>query len=175
MKSKTILLFLTLFSVSCFSQTEEEVEILKSLIREEVCKGNLYIQCEKNKTYFNAKEFIEQTGLNVPQNALKELAKSATESNNGKWDPEYFNSINTLPFLNPNCLPSEQTNDVIKESGENQTIILISDPIFDSDIKHCVVSVSRRLFPGSAYGHTYFLKKVYGVWVIITVYDVWIT
>ena len=73
------------------------------------------------------------------------------------------------------CLTKKDTEQIFKETNKRQNIISISEPIFDNNYENCVIYISYRKFTGSAYGHTCFLKKVYGVWVVIDEYEQWMT
>ena len=65
------LLFLTI-STLCFSQNNSESDVLKKIIDEQIGKSTfgIYVQCEKYKTFFDLKEFKEETGLEVPEKIL---------------------------------------------------------------------------------------------------------
>lgn len=114
-------------------------------------RAEIFIQCEKSKTFFNAKAFKKQNGVEVTETVLYEMQKASEKSVEGKWE------------LNNLILNSEKT------------YLSISDPIFDSNQKHSVISVTYWKYVGSAYGQTFFLKKVYGKWTIIFTYDYWLT
>ena len=139
--------------------------------------SNIYLRCEKMKTFFDQNSFKEQTGLKVPENILEEIEKNALESNAGIWNPELIKELNYgSDFVkNEKCLTLKDADKLFNKSEERLSVILLSQPIFDSKFEHCVISISYLRFTGSAYGHTYFLKKVYGIWTVIVEYEPWMT
>ena len=72
-------------------------------------------------------------------------------------------------------MTKKDVEEIFNKTKTRQNILSISDPIFDDNYENCVVSVTYSKFPGSAYGPKYFLKRVYGVWVVIVEYELWIT
>lgn len=177
--NRTINILLILISALSYSQNSSESEIFKIIIDHEIGHGNLgiYLQCDKPKTFFDQKDFKEQTGLEVPGRILKELEKSAAKSKDGIWDSELMNDLKYGPdfIINKRCLSREEVEQLFEKTGKRQNIISISEPIFDKNYENCVVSVSYWNFTKSFYGHTYFLKKVYGVWAVVIVYETWMT
>lgn len=173
MKNRKLILILSLLSSSFYSQTNAEVEIFNEIIAHEISEGGFYIQCNKSKTYFNSTDIH----LEVPKNILQDLMEASNKSKDGVWDSEMIENLNySTDFIkSKSCLTKEDTEALFKRTGKRQTVISISDPIFDSNFEYCVVSVTYWKFTGSAYGHTYFLKKVYGLWTIILTYNPWMT
>jgi hypothetical protein len=173
-------ILLILISALSYSQNSSESDIFKKIIDHEIGKGTLgiYIQCEKAKTFFENNDFNEQTGLEVPENILKEIEINGTESNNGIWNSKLISELNfRTDFIikNKECLTKKGAEQIFKKTKRRQNIIAISEPIFDNNYENCIVSVSYSKFTGSAYGHKYFLKKVYGVWTVIVEYEQWMT
>jgi hypothetical protein len=173
-------IFLILISALSFSQNSSESEIFKKIIGHEVGKGNfgIYIQCEKSKTYFENNDFNEQTGLKVPEKILKEIKINGIKSSDGIWNSKLINDLNygtDFIIKTGKCLTKKDAEQIFKKTRKRQNIISISEPIFDNNYENCIVSVSYSKFTGSAYGHKYFLKKVYGVWTVIVEYEQWMT
>jgi hypothetical protein len=173
MKNRKLILILTLLSSSCYPQLDAKTEIFNEIITHEISEGGFYIQCDKPKTYFDSTD-IE---LEVPKNILNDLTEASNKSKDGIWDSELIKNLNySSDFIKAKvCLTKQDVEELFKRTGKRQSVLSISDPIFDSKYEHCVVSVAYWNFTGSGYGHTYFLKKVYGVWVIISTYDLWMT
>lgn len=156
-----------------------ESDIFKRVINYEIEKGilGIYVRCEKPKTFFDQNNFKEETGLQVPENILNEIEKNAKVSLDGIWDSELIKGMNyNFDFIKKkDCLTLKDVEKLFKKTGKRQIIILLSQPIFDSKFEHCIISISYSKFTGSAYGRKYFLKKVYGMWTIITEYEFWMT
>lgn len=171
MRKYISILVLTSLLSSCYSQND--AEIFREIITHEISESAFYIECDKPKTYFDSTDI----DIEIPQSIVNELVRSSDESKEGIWDSELIKKLNyNKDFIkSKNCLTKEDAETLFKKTGKRQTIISISDPIFDSNFEHCVVSVTYWEFTGSAYGHTYFLKKVYGLWTIILTYNPWMT
>lgn len=153
--------------------------MFKKIIDYEIGKGGkgMYVQCEKPKTFFDAKDFKVQTGLNVPENILNEIELNESQSKIGSWNSELINELNYgEDFIkSKKCLTKNDAEQLFKKTNKRQNIISISEPIFDNNFENCVVSVSYLKFTGSAYGKKYFLKKVYGMWTVIVEYEIWMS
>ena len=176
---RTLNILLILISTLSYSQNSSESDVFKKIIDSEIGKGTLgiYVQCEKPRTFFDQNDFKEQTGLEVPENILKEIEKNGTKSSDGIWSSELINELNYgSDFIKrKKCLTKKDAELIFKKTKKRQNIVSISDPIFDNNYENCVVSVTYWKFTGSAYGHKYFLKKVYGVWTVIVEYEQWMT
>lgn len=176
---RTLNIILILISTLSYSQNSSEYDVLRKIIDHEIGKGTLgiYIQCEKPKISFDQKDFIEQTGLKVPENILNEIEQNGTKSSKGTWKSELISKLNySSDFIKINkCLTKEDAELMLKKTRKRQNIISISEPIFDNNSENCVISITYWKFSGSAYGHRYFLKKVYGIWTVIVEYDTWMT
>ena len=173
-------ILLILISALSFSQNSSESDIFKKIIDHEVGKGTLgiFIRCEKSKTYFENNDFNEQTGLKVPEKILKEIKTNGIKSSDGIWNSKLIKELNYgtgLIIKTEKCLTKKDVEQIFKKTGKRQNIISISEPIFDNNYENCIISVSYSKFTGSAYGHQYFLKKVYGVWTVIVEYEQWMT
>ena len=166
-----------LISTLSYSQNKSEIEVFRKVVDHEITNGEIYIQCDKQKTFFDSTDYKSQTELEVPANILQELEKNAERSNDGMWEPELFAEFNYGADLlkSKNCLSKEEVEQLFEKSGKRESVISISEPIFDKNYENCVVSVTFWKFKGSAYRHSYFLKKVFGIWTIISVYKTWMT
>lgn len=165
---KTVLILITTLGNA---QNKEEPYIFRKIIEREVEKGstNIHILCEKSKTTFNPSVFKEETYLNVPKNILTEIETNSKKSNNKFWNSDLINELyNTCHFINKNCLTKREVEDLVKNTNTKQNIIAISDPIFDNNYENCIVTIAYWKFAPKSYGNKYFLKKVYGVWTILT-------
>jgi len=176
---RTLNILLILISTLSFSQNNSESEVFRKIIDYEIGKGisGIYVQCEKPKTSFDLKDFKEQTGLEVPESILKEIEINATKSNDEIWNSELISELNYgSDFIkNKKCLTKKDAELIFKKTKKRQNIVSISEPIFDNDYENCVISVIYWKFTRSAYGHKYFLKKVYGIWTVIVAYEIWMT
>ncbi|WP_278036227.1 hypothetical protein [Flavobacterium nitratireducens] len=172
------LLFLTISTLS-FSQNNSESDVFKKIIDEQIGKGTLgmYVQCEKYKTYFDPARFKEETGLEVPENILKEIETNVVKSSNGIWNSELIKELNygSSTIKSEKCLTKKEAEEIFIKTKKRQKVISISEPIFDNNYENCIVSVIYSTFTHSASGYSYFLKKVYGSWTVIAVYEIWMT
>ncbi|MCK0126984.1 hypothetical protein MWU76_21530 [Gelidibacter sp. F2691] len=172
-------ILLILIATLSYSQNNSESDVFKKIIDYEIAKGGreMYVQCEKPKTSFDAKDFKVETGLNVPENVLKEIELNESKSRIGIWNSELISELNyNEDFIkSKECLTKEDAEQLFKKTKKRQNIISIGEPVFDNNYENCVVSVSYLKFTGSAYGKKYFLKKVYGIWTVIVEYKIWMT
>lgn len=146
-----------------------------------ISRGNshtteLYIQCEKENTYFSKSEFKKQTGSNVPEEILDQIESNLNSRNPlSEWPKELgFSIFKKYGLKNKNCLTKDEIKKLFDETGR-QSIIAISDPVFDEKKEHCVVSVTYIMYHGSASGMSLFLMKVYGKWVVLDKFDHWVS
>ncbi|AWH74782.1 hypothetical protein DCS32_11620 [Dokdonia sp. Dokd-P16] len=176
---RTLNILLILIATVGYSQNNSESEVFRKIIDYEIVKGGrgMNIQCEKPKTSFDAKDFKVATGLNIPENVLKEIELNESKSRVGIWNSELINELiyNKDFIKNKECLTKKDAEKLFKKTKKRQNIISISEPIFDNKYENCVVSVRYWKFTGSAYGKKYFLKKVYGIWTVIVEYEIWMT
>ena len=176
---RTLNIFLLLITTLGYSQNISESDVFKKIIDYEIGKGvrGIYVQCEKPKTSFDAEDFKAVTGLNVPENILKEIELNESKSKIGILNSELIIALNFgEDFIkSKKCLIKKDAEQLFKKTKKRQNIISISEPIFDNNYENCVVSVSYLKFTGSAYGKKYFLKKVYGIWTVIVEYEIWMT
>ena len=177
---KRILIIISfLITVFSYSQNNSEAEVFKKVIDYEIERGSkgIYIQCEKHKTSFNLKEFKEETPLNIPKNVLNEIETNKLKSRDGFWNSELINGLNyDSNFIkSKKCLTYNEIQQLFKETNTLQNILSITEPIFDNKYENCVVSVFFSRFTHSSSGNSYFLKKVYGVWVVIHIYEFWMS
>ena len=164
-----------IFSLNCLAQKESVSEVFSIVIKENITNAKFYIGCEKSKTVFENVNFNEKTGLEVPSNILEQLRVASIESIGGNWISVFppkskiiFNKLKSY-----NCLSREKIDELFDKRKKQQSIFLISEPLFDENMEHCIISFTCIRYKGSAYGNSYFLKKVYGSWTIIAVFDSW--
>jgi hypothetical protein len=176
---RTLNILLILISTLSYSQNNSESDVFKKIIDHEIGKGALgiYVQCKKSKTYFDQTIFKEETGLEVPENILKEIEANVAKSSIGIWNSELINELNYgSDFIKSNkCLTEKEVEQIFEKTKKWQHIVSISEPIFDNNYENCIVSIIYRRSTESASGSKYFLKKVYGIWVIIAVYEIRMT
>ena len=176
---RTLTIILLFISTLSFSQGNSETVIFKKIIDQEIGKGTtgIYIQCEKAKTSFDLNDFKENTGLEVPENILREIEQNGVKSSDGTWDSELINGLNYgSDFIkNKKCLTKKDAELLFEKTQKRQNIVSISEPVFDNNYENCIVSVTYWKFNGSAYGHKCFLRKVYGVWTVVVEYEQWMT
>nr|WP_314895613.1 hypothetical protein [uncultured Flavobacterium sp.] len=176
---RTLKIILILLSTLSYSQNNSESDVFKKIIEHEIGKGTLgiYVLCEKSKTIFDLKEFKEETGLEVPENILKEIEINESKSSNGIWNSELINELNCgSGFIkSKKCLTKKEAEQIFEKTKKTQNIVSISEPVFDNNRENCVISIFYWKFTGTAFGNKYFLKKVYGAWTVIAVYEYWMT
>ncbi len=178
-----VIFFLTLFfSCKSLSQREKiESQIFRTIIFDRLVKehSEFFIECDKHVIPFDENDFLEQTGLiDLPKNVLFELKKNSKNAiKNEKWSNSLLEELNLgSGFLKlRKCLNNEGIASLFEKEEKRQTIFGISKPIFDDKKQHCVIYVSILAFPGSVSGSSFFLKKVYGKWVIVQEYDFWMS
>lgn len=177
-KQLKAIVFIVLFvqSLLNFAQEQPQKQIFERIVQHEFVNGSNYIQCLRLKTYFDKESFKSQNNSDIPENILIELEEASKQSADTSWNNELFEDQMILGFLsNSTCLTKSECEDLFDKTGERQRIVSISDPIFDLSEKHCIVSIAYWRFKGSAHGHSYFLKKVYGKWTVIFTYDTWMS
>ncbi|PKP28277.1 MAG: hypothetical protein CVU01_04520 [Bacteroidetes bacterium HGW-Bacteroidetes-18] len=178
-----VIFFLTLFfSCKSLSQIEKiEEQIFKTIIFDRLVKehSGFFIECDKHVIPFEENDFLEQSGLiDIPKNVLFELKKNSKNAiKNENWSNSLLEELNLgSGFLKlRKCLNNEDIVSLFEKKKKRQTIFGISKPIFDDKKQHCVIYVSILAFPGSVSGSSFFLKKVYGKWVIVQEYDFWMS
>lgn len=176
-KALKILVLLTTSLV--YSQNNSQSEVFKKIIEEQINKGslNLYVQCEKPQTFFDKTIFKEETGLEVSEKILNEIEVNIEKSSASFWNSKLTTELNyDSNFLNgKKCLTRKDTEKLFLKTKKRQNIISISEPIFDYTYENCIVSITYHTYIDSAAGHSYFLKKIHGIWTIITIYNFWMT
>ncbi|MBF4464500.1 hypothetical protein [Flavobacterium sp. LC2016-12] len=172
---KALKIFLLLISTLSFAQNKSENEIFKKIIDHEIEKNKsiIYIQCKKPNTSFNIKEFKEENeGFVISESTLQEFEKNNINTNE-VWNSELIKQLDYIK--NTNCLTKEEIELIFKNTNKRQNIILISKPIFDNGFENCIISIVYSKSLHSSYGQSYFLKKVNGIWTIITGFGHWMS
>lgn len=158
-----------------------DFQIFKTIIFDRLVKehSGFFIECDKHVIPFEKNDFLEQTGLiDIPKNVLFELKENSKNTiKNEKWPNSLLEELNLGggSLILRKCLNSEDIVSLFEKEKKRQTIFGISKPIFDDKKQHCVIYVSILAFPGSVSGSSFFLKKVYGKWVIVQEYDFWMS
>ncbi|WP_426485195.1 hypothetical protein [Flavobacterium sp. 2] len=142
---RTLKILLILISTLSYSQYTES-NVCKKIFDHQIGKRTrgIYTQCEKSKTSFEQIIFKEETGLEVPQNILKEIEANAAKSSNDIWNSELINELNYGPnfFENNKCLTKKDSEQLFEKTKKRQNIIAVSQPVFDHNYENCLVSVS---------------------------------
>ncbi len=176
---RTLKILLILISNLSYSQNNSESDVFKKIIDHEIGKGSIgiYVQCIKYKTYFDQTIFKEETGLEVPENILKEIEANVAKSSDGIWNSELLNELNYGPVTikSNKCLTEKEVEQIFKKTKKWQKIISISEPVFDNNYENCVLTISYWNFTESVSRSKYFLKKVYGIWTVIAEYEFMMT
>jgi hypothetical protein len=180
-RSKLFVLICFLSSTVCLGQANIEEEVLTSIIHSYlVAKGELgfYIKCDKRRTFFDADNFLQNVNKNVPIDILEQLeAASIKDTSNKSWNVQIFNNLRLTQDLLKltKCITEQEAEEIFKQTKKRQRFYSVSQPIFDKSKQHCVLQLSVLNWLGSASGESLFLRKIYGKWIVIESYDVWIT
>ena len=167
---------------------EVETSIFKKIILDEIANDivsgkselGFYISCNKSLYSFNKNYFLDQSDLiDVPENILLELVEDSKKEykKNQKWSNKSLKNLH-LPegvLRIKKCLNKKEITQLFEREKIRQIIFEISKPILDKKMEHCIVNVTTIYFTGSASGISLFLKKIYGIWVVVFVFDEWIT
>lgn len=172
-----VIVFSTLLFFSQFSnsQTVEQSTIFLKILENNIRDSKSYLACEQATTFFDSSQFNSETGLEVPFEILKELEQSSKQSKGGSWHqkiPIKFEYVRQF-LKSEDCLEKIEIERLFEKNHQRHQVFLVSEPIFDNDFEHCIVSLLIMSQKGSSYGNSYFLKKVYGSWTVISVFDVW--
>ena len=167
--------FLVLKNKKLYSQQHfEENEVFYTIVLDIKTNNQIFINCNKPKTYFNVKDFIKETSLkDIPVTVLSELNQNTKENlfKKEKWSDDYLLYFRKLPIINKlsykKCLNINEINKIQDTLNRRNLILTISKPIFDEAKEHCIVNVVTSNYRGSFSAYSCFLKKVYGKWVII--------
>ncbi|MCM5663624.1 hypothetical protein [Galbibacter mesophilus] len=164
-------------SIFCFAQFELESEVFRVVLADNAMNKKIYISCEKPRTRFEYLDFNESSGLEVPIEIIEELNRSSEKSRGGSWDSIFpLKSELASDYLkSEKCISKDDIDSLMIKKNYDTSIFNISEPIFDEKFEHCIVSFTCIRPKGSAYGSSYFLKKVYGSWIVIAVFDSWIS
>lgn len=159
---------------SQFIKTEHEIFV--TILKKQVGNGatNFYLSCNKPKTFFMKEIFLEQTTLkNIPKNILLELVKNSEDNIKDElWSCRFIKKLNfAKDFLaSRKCLKENEIKNKLK-INQRTTIFEISKPIFDFKKIHCIVDLVVSETKGEFFSTSFFLKKIYGKWVILAEFD----
>lgn len=179
------ILFVTFLFMTCKIQSQknemtEEEEIFKTIIYDRVIKGelNFYISCDKILIPFSKENFLKQTGLkNISENVLNEIENySKNKNEEKKWSNDFIPKLGLVNQIKSvKCLTKKNKEKLFNQVNNRQAIFSVYKPVFDNKKEHCVVHFTYMAYPGSVFGNSYFLKKIYGKWVIVEEYDHWLS
>lgn len=175
MKQTKIAIIFTLYTIFGYSQ-DETVKVIDVLLNEfDISYSELYVQSEKEKTYFSKHSFKEQTVMSIPEEILNEIERYSNDNFENEWAKDLLiNTFKKHQFKVKAYLTKDEVTKLFNDTGK-QYVIVISQPLFDEEQEHCVISITHRMYHGRASGASYFLKKIYGKWVLLEVFDLWIT
>lgn len=173
--------FMILFLISMLSNAQNELkfEVLESIIKYEIKNSDnvLYLKCIKPKTYFDYRDFTKQISFDIQIEILQEVEKNASLSKDDFWKSKWMTALRTNynSIKNRNCLTKKDVSKLFEKTGKRNSVLTISDPVFSNNKEYCIVSISYQMYPGSAYGNSFFLQKIQGVWTILASYDNWLS
>ena len=175
--------FTCVFCQKTNEDTKEIIQLIFSDNFELFSKNKYFIRCIQPKTYFN--KFNEKLDLKISENVLIELEnKSNNQKKVNYWDKSYFKNVldsktyvgkvqlECVNVSNEDIVKSRKDydyyiKDLSYQKGEEFPVIIsISNPLFDKQKKHCIISVVSALYTYSFTVTDYFLVKIYGKWVI---------
>ncbi len=172
-------MILFLISTLSYTQNELKFEVFKSIIKHEIENSDnaLYLQCTKSKTYFDSQNFKQQISFDIQTEILQELEKNSLRSDDNFWKSKWLAAVKKKneSIKNKNCLTKKDVTKLFKRTKKRNSVLTISDPIFSDNNEYCIVSISYTMFSGSAYGNSYFLQKIHGIWKIKASYDNWLS
>ena len=158
-----------------FSQTVTDLEVLRAVLYD-ISKGSyIYLQCEKPKTYFDVFTLDKRTLENIPSDLPKEFNESAKNSQSGYWNSAIVNDLKIHPnILYPNgCQSIKAVHKLHNKTKKKLDIVSIalSEPIYDQNYEHAFLEVQYWKNTAFAFVLKYFLKLIYGKWVIINFFE----
>ena len=153
-------------------QIVEENNIFNSIILHQIKSGSsqLYLDCKKAETYFDLESFLEETTLvSIPRKILDEiLFNSKNDIKNKDWDCDLLKKLklNKDFLVQKKCLKEKEIKRVLKIKSKN-IILRVHKPIFDKNNNHCVIDLTILTSEGVFKASSFFLKKIYGKWIIL--------
>lgn len=183
---KRFFVFLILFSSSTISSQNDEGEIIEVILWSNINENfvmspKYYIECCRPKTFFNINDFIETTGLDsIPDNVLNELYEASIKDYQNTWNKNRIGELKkqfSRYLLSDKCQGRLEVDKIQKrkiknkEIEKNVYILTFHKAIFDKKKNHCVITVVTSFYQDSFFSMTYFLKKIYGKWIIISEFD----
>ena len=137
-----------------------------------------YIKYDKDNYLFEKNSFLDETELvNIPEHVLLELSQDSKQQKdkNEKWSNdllEYLNSNQAIIKIEKFLSKKERIR-FFKRKNKRKIVYAISKPILDKKIEHCIVDVFVSC-SSSLFHYSIFLKKIYGIWVVVSYFDSWI-
>lgn len=165
MKIRYLMLFFFV-KASLFSQSFDPYPVLESTLRY-VCNNNcysdlIYLEQKTIDTYFDKKDLVNQTisGKYLSKKDLKELK-------NSRFKVDILNS-DLISKLSNHIIKLRQYNEVQQCSG---VALSVSNPLFNLNNDHCVITVVESYQHGSFISNDYFLVKIYNQWIVLEVFN----
>jgi hypothetical protein len=187
-----ITILLTLFSLSIVkAQTDESIindlffnlfDPLSFNLSDNI-KDTLLISSTIYKTYFDydSAAFENETGFKVPKKIISDWKKNLAPDNFiSFWNERELNKIDTIftvndtvvlkkPFVK--CLSQTEEKSLFEKAKIRQRVYSISKILFDDSRENAIFELLYTPWPGDVSGGKIFIKKVFGVWIIIARFD----
>jgi hypothetical protein len=187
MKAKILIAFFLMTCLTLRAQTDEWLinQVLFEFFSPTLDTVSLIL--EKEKTYFDydSLTFYDETGFQIPEKTLSELKMASNNlSETESWNEDEFNikkfflvDNDTVYAKRPyiKCYSYEQVDNYFNKYKKRKHFYLISKPIFDSKRENAIVSVTRHAWIGEFHQDTYLLKKIYGKWIVVATFGMWLT
>jgi len=177
-KDTSVLLLVFYIFLCChlYSQENSEIDVFVTVLEHEIQKGKVLLSCQKEMNSFSKADFLEQSILSVPEVILNEIQVSSKMESGGVWeiDLKKLTSI-SYGLTSENCLSKDEIDKQLDTKKKRQRVLIIDRPNFDDKKENCIVSIAYQKFHKSIYGQSYFLKRVYGKWVIIETFNSWMS
>lgn len=172
------LIFVGFLSHQGVAQNVAQYEVLRTVVEHELKVSNspLFLGCDKSRTVFDPKVFLEESELFLSERILDDLRQGAGQSKTGRWDKKFLKTIQAeFMELQKICLSPKAIENKFSSTGKRQNILMISEPIFDRDYSYCIVQIVYQKFFKSAYGGSYLLKRNPSGWEIIAEFEYWMS
>jgi hypothetical protein len=145
----------------------------------DISKDTILISSRIYKTYFDfdSISFEAETGLKVPNKIILELKKNVEPDDFiSFWDENKFNKgtdqVNGPTFK---CLSTSEEDSLFERTKISHDIYSISKILFDDARETGIFYFLYTPMPGDVSGGTILIRKVFGLWVIVTRYGDFLT
>lgn len=184
MKYLTLALFV-IFSLTFVKANDDEI-IINSIFYDLFDQGlfkhdndTLLISSTIYKTCFEYDSITleKETGLKIPEKMISEFRSNVEKSEIvGFWNANILNKKDTIllendiiiakkPFVY--CISEDEKNTLFERVKKRQRIFSISKLLFDKNHENAILNLCYTPFPGEVSGHTIFITKIYGKWIIV--------